>query len=124
MTDPRHPLHRLIPPTSPDDIESAKWHLRHVVDAGLQALVLLDPDVVGWEVPHGALDFVVEQHEGYRRARRRVTDLVARVRERLHQRHHPDLTELEEHVRVAMTDASEAGWRLGLLMSRTGGAPT
>lgn len=118
--NPRHPLARLIPPVSPDDIESVKWNLRHVVDAGLQALVLLDPDVVTWEVPHGALDTAVEQHPGYVRGRRRVADLVARLREHLHERHHPDLDELEDHVRQAMLDASEAGWRLGLLMARTG----
>ena len=61
MTDPRHPLARLIPSPNPDDIESAKWHLRHVVDAGLHALMLLDPDTANWEVPVGALDHLVEQ---------------------------------------------------------------
>lgn len=120
----RHPLASLIPTTSPDDIASAVWHLRHVVDASLQALVLLEPDVVGWEVPHCALDTAVEQHPGYARGRRRVADLVARVRDHLPDVHHPDLVELEDHVRQAMLDASEAGWRLGMLMSRAGGAPS
>jgi hypothetical protein len=120
----RHPLASLIPPVSPDDIASATWHLRFVVDAGLQALLLLDPDISTWDVPVGALDQVVEQHPGYVRGRRRVADLVARAREHLPDVHHPDLAELEEHVRTAMTDASEAGWRLGLLMSRAGGAGT
>jgi hypothetical protein len=120
----RHPLASLIPTTSPDDIASAVWHLRHVVDASLQALVLLEPDVGRWEVPVGALDRTVEMHDGYLRARRRVADLVARVREHLPVGHHPNLEELEDHVRQAMLDASEAGWRLGMLMSRAGGAGT
>lgn len=115
----RHPLARLIPPANPDDIESARWHLHYVVDAALQALLLLAPDTSTWEVPVGALDKAVEQHDGYVRGRRRVRDGVQRLQEVLPEHRHPDLDELEEHVRTAMTDASEAGWRLGLLMSRT-----
>jgi hypothetical protein len=116
--DARHPLARLIPSPDPDDIESAKHHLHFVVDGALEALVVLDPDVVRWPVPFGVLDHAVELSPVHVRGRRRVRDLVQRLREVLAAHHHQDLVELEDAVRTAMTDASEAGWRIGMMMSR------
>lgn len=110
--------HTLIPSLNPDDIESAKHHLGFGIDGALEALLVLSPDTTTWAIPVGAIDKAVEQHPRYVRGRRRVRDLVERLREVLDDDHDPDLAELEEHVRQAMLDASEAGWRLGLLMSR------
>jgi hypothetical protein len=100
------------------DITAAVDHVHAILDTAVTTLVLLSPDTTAWAAPAAAVDAACWADDRFVRAHRRVQEVEDRIRRAIHEKHHPDLDDLHDAVQLAVSDAAEIGWKLGVSVIR------
>lgn len=111
---------RITPPL--EDVDHAARELAGAIDDILTALLLLQPDIVRWPPPNGALHSALREDREARRAEARFREVMGRIEALLGEDHEEDVSEAISAMRDYALTAAGVGWRVGLSCARSAAA--